>query len=102
MKTNNEDRKRLDEQRSKAAKYYARNYSREERHLRIFARDFENFLASENYLRQKDTEHQFYFDFLCAFDSLCEKMKDFSWSPAFLAENGINFKRIRKLYFAVA
>ena len=92
----------LDETRRKAAKFFAEKFSREDRYLIIFARDFSAFLNSSDYLKTKDTEHQFYFDFLCAFDNLREKMKEFSWSVDFLKEHGIQFKKIRKLYFAVA
>lgn len=98
----NPERLRLDNQRCRAAQYFCENYSREERYLQIFERDFSKYLLSEDYLMQKDTANQFYFDFLVSFGSLCEKMKEFSWSPGFLAEHGINFKKIRKLYFAVA
>lgn len=98
----NKDRLQLDSQRTLAARFFCERYSREERYLKIFERDFSNYLSSEEYLLQKDTEHQFYFDFLADFQSLCEKMKEFSWSPGFLNEHGINFKKIRKLYFAVA
>ena len=102
MKERNEDRMRLDSQRTQAAQYFAENYSREKRYLIIFARDFAGFLNSSDYLHKKKTEEQYYFDFLCAFDNLREKMKEFSWSSDFLLENGIDFKAIRKLYFAVA
>lgn len=102
MKEINSDRLQLDNKRCLAARYFCENYSREERYLQIFERDFSSFLSSEKYLREKDTANQYYFDFLISFDTLCEKMKEFSWSPGFLAEHGINFKKIRKLYFAVA
>lgn len=98
----NNDRMQLDNTRNKAAKFFCENYSREDRYLIIFARDFSGYLNSSDYLKKKDVDNQFYFDFLCAFDSLKEKMKEFHWSCEFLKENGIDFKEIRKLYFAVA
>ena len=98
----NEDRKRLDLQRSQAAKFFVANYSREERYLKIFERDSASFISSRDYLMKKDTANQYYFDFLVFFDSLKEKMKEFRWSGDFLQTNGINFKELRKLYFAVA
>ena len=98
----NEDRLRLDRQRTDAAKYFVEKYSREERYLIIFGRDSANFISSRDYLMKKDTENQFYFDFLVFFDDLKEKMKEFRWSGDFLQTNGINFKELRKLYFAVA
>ena len=96
------DRLQLDSQRSRAAQYFCERYSREQRYLQIFARDFENYLSSAEYLKKKDMDHQFYFDFLCDFDSLKEKMKEFRWSKDFLKENGIDFQEIKKLYFAVS
>lgn len=98
---NNQDRLQLDYQRSQAAQYFAEKYSREKRYLIIFQRDFENYLSSAEYLKTKDTDNQFYFDFLVSFDSLKEKMKEFRWSKDFLKENGIDFKSIQNLYFAV-
>lgn len=98
----NEDRQRLDSQRSAAARFFCENYTREQRYLIVFARDFANYLASADYLRERDTLHQFYWDFLCDFVSLKEKMKEFRWSKEFLLANGIDFGAIKKLYFAVA
>lgn len=98
----NEDRKRLDSQRSAAARYFAERYSREQRYLIIFARDFQKYLSSSDYLLSKDTDNQYYFDFLCDFERLKEMMKEFRWSKEFLKDNGIDFVAIKKLYFAVA
>lgn len=98
----NKDRLQLDRQRCQAAQYLCERYTREERYLMIFQRDFSNFLSSADYLRKRDKENQYYFDFLVSFESLREKMKEFSWSSDFLKSNGIDFKEIRKLYFAVA
>ena len=98
----NADRMQLDYSRGLAAHYLCEKYSREERFLKIFARDFSAFLNSSDYLRKKDIANQYYFDFLCAFDSLKEKMSEFKWSSDFLLANGIDFKEIRRLYFAVA
>ena len=102
MKQKSADRIRLDENRTKSAKYFCEKYSREERYLIICERDCNNFLASEEYLRTKDTANQFYFDFLVFFDKLKGLMKEFRWSAKFLAEKGINFSALRNLYFAVA
>ena len=101
MKTN-EDRQRLDYERCRAAQYFCRNYSREQRYLIILSRDCERYLRSEEYLKTKDTANQCYFDFLIFFEDLKEKMNEFRWSGDFLKENGIDFKALRKLYFAVA
>lgn len=98
----NEDRKRLDSQRSAAARYLAEKYSREQRYLIIFARDFQKYLSSAEYLLSKDTDNQYYFDFLTDFERLKEMMKEYRWSKEFLMENGIDFVSVRKLYFAVA
>lgn len=98
----NSDRLQLDSQRSRAAQYFCERYSREERYLRVYSRDSENFLKSEKYILSKDTENQFFFDFLVFFESLKEKMIEFRWSKDFLKENGIDFQSLRKLYFAVA
>ena len=97
----NEERMKLDYQRGRASQYFVDRYSREQRYLIILQRDFEKYLDSAEYLKKKDTENQFYFDFLCDYESLLAKMKEFRWSSDFLKENGIDFKAIRKLYFAV-
>lgn len=96
-----EDRKRLDSQRSAAARYFAEKYDRETRYLIVMQRDFENYLKSSQYLLERHTEHQFYWDFLGDFERLKELMKEFRWSKEFLKENGIDFLAVRKLYFAV-
>ena len=79
-----------------------KNFSREDRYLKIFARDFPSFLSSADYLRTKDVTSQYYFDFLISFEDLKAKMAEFRWTADFLAANGIDFKSLRKLYFAVA
>ena len=102
MKERNNDRLQLDSKRSSAARYFCENYSREERYLIVFARDFEKYLMSADYLRERDTEHQFYWDFLTDFERFRELMKEFRWSKDFLKEHGIDFNSLKKLYFAVA
>lgn len=102
MRNFNEDRKRLDSQRSAAARFFAERYDREMRYLLIFSRDFAQYLSSSEYLLKKDTSNQFYFDFLLDFESLQMKMKEFRWSKEFLKLHGIDYGSIRKLYFAVA
>lgn len=103
MKTKNPDRLRLDSERTAAAKYFVRNFSREKRYLIIFARDFNIYLQSANWLQSDEAKGiQKFWDFLCDYKSLREKMQEFRWSKEFLAENGIDFKSIKKLYFAVA
>lgn len=98
----NEDRKRLDSQRSQAAQFFARNYSREQRYLIILARDFEKYLSSAAFLQSDDAKSvQVYYDFLLDFERLKELMKEFRWSKEFLAENGIDFQAAKKLYFSV-
>lgn len=103
MKQRNSDRMRLDSERSRAAQYFCERYSREERYLRIFARDFSAYLKSSVWLQSDAAKvEQKYYDFLLDFESLREKMREFRWSSDFLAANGIDFKEIRKLYFALA
>ena len=103
MKTKNPDRLRLDSERTAAAKYFVRNFSREKRYLIIFARDFSAYLNSAEWLKTAEAKSkQKFYDFLCDFKDLREKMQEFRWSKEFLSENGIDFKSIRKLYFAVA
>lgn len=99
----NSDRMQLDCDRSRAAQYFSERFSREQRYLKIFARDFQAYLKSGDWLKtQESRDKQKYFDFLLDFDSLKEKMQEFRWSADFLKDNGIDFKEIRKLYFAVA
>lgn len=93
---------RLDSQRSQAARFFTRNYSRERRYLIILARDFEKYLSSAEFLKTEDAKSvQVYYDFLCDFERLKELMKEFRWSKDFLAENGIDFQAAKKLYFSV-
>lgn len=97
----NEDRQRLDCQRSRAAQFFSRNYSREQRYLIILSRDLENeFSMIQNLGIEKSREFQKFYDFLCGFERLQSLMKEFRWSCEFLKENGIDFKAYRKLYFA--
>lgn len=103
MNLQSDDRKRLDSQRSAAARFFAENYSREKRYLIIFERDFSRYLSSAEFLKSDDAKKvQVYYDFLGDFESLKEKMKEFRWSKEFLLENGIDFVSIKKLYFSVA
>ena len=99
----NADRLQLDYNRGLAAKFFCENYSREKRYLVILARDLQkNFNAINDLGIEKAKSFQLYYDFLCDFESLREKMNEFRWSGDFLKENGIDFKSLRKLYFAVA
>lgn len=96
-----EDRKRLDSQRSQAAQFFVKNYSREKRYLIILSRDLESeFSMIQNLGIEKSREFQKFYDFLCDFEELQSLMKEFRWSCEFLKENGIDFKTYRKLYFA--
>jgi hypothetical protein len=98
-----EDRKRLDSQRSQAAQFFAKNFSREQRYLIILSRDLEaEFSMIQNLGIEKSREFQKFYDFLCDFEKLRELMSEFRWSGDFLTANGIDFKSYRKLYFAVA
>ena len=99
----NEDRKRLDCQRSAAAQFFVRNYSREKRHLIILSRDLSAEYSMINSVGIENArQFQKFWDFLCDFERLRELMKEFRWSKEFLLENGIDFVSYRKLYFAAA
>lgn len=92
----------LSVQRKNAARYFVSNYSLEQRYLIIFERDFSECLNSEKWMKSDAAKQsQKYFDFLVSFEELKEKMKEFRWSKDFLKENGIDFNRIKKLYFAL-
>ena len=82
-----------------------KTHSREERYLISFAADFERFLQCENWFvnntaKAKEVSNT-YWEFLSAFESLKERMKEFRWSSDFLKKKGINFPKIQRLYFAV-
>jgi hypothetical protein len=97
----NKDRQREDFQRSQAAQYFVKNYSREQRYLIVLSRDLESeFSMIQNLGIEKSREFQKFYDFLCDFERLQSLMKEFRWSCEFLKENGIDFKTYRKLYFA--
>lgn len=103
MKEKNQDRIALDIQRRKAAEYMVQNYSREERYLIVFSRDFsryENAFTSDNFKTNEKREGlrwDFYFDFI----SLKAKMKEYRWSKDFLAERGINFTLLKRLFYSL-
>lgn len=110
----------INEQREKEFKYISflsssvgAKFNREQRYLILFAKDLaHNFgcitangiikLSEIANLNCSDSLKQNYFDFVCTYENLCDKMKEFRWSADFLADNGINFKEYRKLYFAVS
>ena len=99
----NNDRQRLDYQRSQAAQFFCKNYSREQRFLIILSRDLQNeFSMIQNLGIEKARDFQKFWDFILDFEKLQSLMKEFRWSSEFLKENGIDFKSYRKLYFSVA
>ena len=96
------DRERLDTERRRSAEYLIANYSREERYLIIFARDFQEYLRSADWLVTAEAKrHCKPFEFMADFLSLKKKMAEFRWSKDFLKERGIDFVAIRKLYYSV-
>lgn len=96
------DKERLDAERRKAAEYLISNYSREERYLIIYARDFRAYLESAEWLVTAEARaYSKPYEFLADFESLRRKMEEFRWSKEFLRERGIDFPALRKLYFAV-
>ena len=95
----------MDVQRTKAAKYFVENYSREQRYLISLSLDLEkNSKAIREVGIEKSKGFQFFYDFLIQFEELKDLMSfnKFRWSKDFLKENGIDFESYRKLYFAVA
>ena len=101
MKTN-KDRQQLDCNRSRAAQYFCKNYSREQRYLIVLSRDLKKeFEAISRLGIEKAKDFQFFYDYILDFEKLRELMTEFRWSPDFLRTNGINFQKLRKLYFAV-
>ena len=87
--------------RQQASKWICENFSREERYLFVFARDFEKYLnafQADNFKMPEKREQMrwdFYFDFL----SLRNRMSEFGWNKKILAENGIVFKPIKNLFY---
>ena len=95
------DRKRLDYQRSLAAQFFCKNYSREQRYLIILQRDLEKgFQAITSLGIEKAKSFQIFYDFLLDFENLNEKMIEFRWSEDFLNENGIDYSELKRLYLA--
>lgn len=96
------ERERLDIERRKAAEYLIKNYSREDRFLKIYARDFQEYLKSADWLKTADAKKFCKpYEFIADFRNLKDKMKEFRWSKEFLKERDIDFDAIKKLYFAV-
>ena len=109
----------MNEQREKELKYISflsRNvgakFNREQNYLIMFSNDLaHNFncinaigitkLANVAKLDIKDSAKQNYFDFVCTFESLCDKIKLFHWSDEKLAQNGIDFNAYHSLYIAI-
>lgn len=103
MKINMTDKERRDFERNLSVHYFMEKYSREQRYLKLFARDFSSYLQSAAWLQSDDARNfQKFYDFITDFENLKAKMKEFRWSKEFLAENGIDFTACKKLYFAVA
>ena len=99
MKAKSPERIRLDGERTAAARYFAKSFSREERYLIIYARDFKIYLQSANWLQTPEAPKFLkLWDFLADYKGLREKMVEFSWSTEFLLQKGIDFKSIKKLY----
>ena len=91
------------QQLTKLAAFGNERFTREERYLKIFARDLQKgFKAISEMGIENARKEQLFFDFQIVFEDLKEKMSEFRWSSETLKENGIDFKAIRKLYFAVA
>ena len=87
--------------RQTASKWICEKFSREERYLFVFARDFEKYLNAFQADRFNDEKkrEQMRWDFFYDFLSLKEKMTEFGWNKKFLAENGVVYKPIKNLFF---
>ena len=91
------------QQLTQLAKFGNRNFSREERYLKILSRDIlKGFKAITEMGIEKARNEQLFYDFQICYEDLREKMSEFRWNSDFLKENGVDFKAIRNLYFAVA
>lgn len=96
------DRERLDTERRRSAEYLMTHYTREERYLIIYERDFREYLKSADWLKTADAKKFCKpFEFMADFLSLKKKMAEFRWSKEFLMERGIDFQAIKKLYYSV-
>lgn len=109
----------INSQREKELKYISflssnvgAKFSREQNYLIMFSRDLaHNFgcinangitkLADVAKKDWKDSIKQNYFDFVCTFENLCCKIKEFRWSVDKLAQNGIDFNSYQSLYIAI-
>ena len=110
----------MNEQREKELKYISflssavgAKFSREQNYLIMFARDLaHNFgcinangitklddVAKKDW---KDSIKQNYFDFVCTFENLQDKIKEFRWTVGDLAQNGIDFNAYHSLYIAIS
>lgn len=98
-----EQKKRLDCQRSLAAQFFCKNYSRDKRYLIVLQRDLQKGFEAINSLGiEKAKSFQIYFDFILDFENLSSKMEEFGWSEEYLKENGFNYSELRNLYLAIA
>lgn len=110
----------MSEQRQKELNYisflsksFGCKFSREQNYLIMFAKDLRHnsecikalgIMKADDVTKTsfKDSAKQNYFDFVCTFESLCEKIKLFRWDAKILADYGINFSEYQKLYIAVS
>lgn len=91
----------LETERKNAMSHMMKNYSREQRLLIMFEQDSKKFLDSFSSEKFKDeSKRQMVVGELKeSFVFLTEKMREFRWSKEFLLSQGIEFKKLRKLYF---
>lgn len=81
----NADKMRNALERKLSAEYLLRNFSREERYLKIFRRDMEMYLQSASWLRTPEARNFCKFwEFLADYRSLLSKMQEFGWTETFL------------------
>ena len=109
----------INSQREKELKYISflssnvgAKFSREQNYLIMFSNDLaHNFncinaigitkLANVAKLDIKDSAKQNYFDFVCTFENLQDKIKEFRWTVGDLAKNGIDYNAYHSLYIAI-
>lgn len=97
-----EDQRERTRQERAAAVAWLLAHEREERYLISFRYELQEYEKSFTWLSSDDARnHQKYYDFLLCFESMREKMREFRWSKDFLAANGIDFERVRKMYFSL-
>jgi hypothetical protein len=98
----NADKERREYERQRAWDYMMQ-LPRDVRNLKVYGRDFPEYLKSAEWMQTPEARKvsMKVFDFMFDFCALKKDMAQYRWSKEFLAENGVDFTSAKKLFFAI-